>query len=60
MHKKEEIYQKIDQLFDETPSYEDLVRALSEECQQRGYTPEATKETIGEYVFYGSHYRKYS
>lgn len=59
MHQKEDIYRKIDHLFDETPPYKDLVRALSEECKRRGYSQEATKEAIVDYFFYGSHYRKY-
>jgi len=56
---KTEIYKKIDNLFDEIPPYKDLIRVLSRECRQRGYTREATQEAIVDYFFYGSHYRKY-
>jgi len=59
MGNKEEIYKKIDNLFEDTPPHKDLVKVLSQECKQRGYTQEAIEETIIDYFFYGAHYRKY-
>lgn len=46
---KENLYKKVDHLFNEVPPYQDLVEALTKECQERGYTQQATKETIMEY-----------
>jgi len=59
MGSHEEIYEKIDNLFQEPPKYKNLVKAVSQECKQRGYTQEAIEETIIDYFFYGAHYRQY-
>jgi uncharacterized protein (UPF0335 family) len=59
MGNHEEIYEKIDNLFQEPPTYQDLVKVVSQECKQRGYTQEAIEETIIDYFFYGAHYSQY-
>ncbi|MDR9403506.1 MAG: hypothetical protein RI580_08705 [Halothece sp. Uz-M2-17] len=57
--KKQEIYQKIDHLFDEPPTYKDLIQVLSQECQERGYPKEAIQEAFIDYFFHGRHYQQY-
>jgi len=49
---KSRIYETIERSFEITPSYEELVSALSDECQRCGFAPAATKEIIVGYFFF--------
>jgi hypothetical protein len=57
--KKQEIYKKIDDHFDDIPPYKDLISVFLKVCKQHGYSQEAIQEAIIDYLFHGSHYQKY-
>ena len=59
LEKKHEIYKKVDAHFDDIPPYKDLISVLLKECKQHGYSKEVIQEAIVDYLFHGSHYRKY-
>jgi hypothetical protein len=49
---KYRVYETVERSFDKTPSYEELVCALLEECQQHPLSEAVTKEIIVGYFFF--------